>query len=329
MRRKQKSYTRMAAHNVPWVESLYFEEILKTKQLSVEEVEMARFYNKNGYLILRNCIEHKLIDETRKELQEDEDLFSYKNPRAVQLWKKKEGVKKIATHPKVLKTLEMLYGREAIPFQTLNFKYGSRQKPHSDSIHFHSLPERFMCGVWVALEDISSQSGPVTYYPESHKLPVFDYQDISPEFRPASSLPGSFYYDQYEPFIQKAMDIHGFSPEKLIIKKGDLLIWSANIVHGGTAIENPDLTRWSQVNHYYFKDCLYYTPQNSNRVSGEYFLREITNIKTNRSTWGNYNGQKVRRKKGGYYKFLISPEASYDFKDVKALFAKAIHKIFK
>lgn len=319
----------MTTHNVPWVESLFFEEILKSKNLNSEEEKMARFYNENGYLILKNCIDPELVDQALKELQADPNLFSYKNPRAVQLWRKMEAVRKIATHRKVLDTLEMLYGREAIPFQTLNFKYGSRQKPHSDSIHFHSLPERYMCGVWVALEDISPESGPVTYYPGSHKLPAFDYQDISEKFRPTKDLPDSFYYEQYEPFIQKAMEIHGFSPEELIINKGDLLIWSANIVHGGTAIKNPDLTRWSQVNHYYFKDCLYYTPQNSNRISGEYHLREITNIRTNTTTWGSYNGQLVKRKKGDYYKYLISPEVPYDFRDLKALFAKAIHKIFK
>ena len=47
-----------------------------------------------------------------------------------------------------------LYGREPFPFQTLNFPYGSRQHYHSDAVHFNSLPKGFMCGVWVALEDI-------------------------------------------------------------------------------------------------------------------------------------------------------------------------------
>lgn len=317
----------MSTHNVPWVESLYFEDILKTKKLSPEEEEIVRSYNKNGYLIIKNCIDTELVDQTLSELQADPNLFSYKKPRAVQLWRKMKGVQKIATNPKVLQTLELLYGREPIPFQTLNFKYGSRQKPHSDSIHFHSLPERFMCGVWVALEDINPQSGPVTYYPGSHKLPVFDYQDISSEFRPASDLPDSFYYENYEPFIQKTMDAHGFSPEKLIINKGDLLIWSANIIHGGTAIENPNLTRWSQVNHYYFKDCLYYTPQNSNRTSGEYFLRKITDIKTNTSTRGNYNGQKVKMTRTSNYRYLITPETGLK-KDLQRLAKSAYYKIF-
>ena len=43
--------------------------------------------------------------------------------------------------------------------------------PHSDAIHFNSDPPGFMCGVWVALEDIDMDNGPLVYYPGSHKLP--------------------------------------------------------------------------------------------------------------------------------------------------------------
>ena len=33
------------------------------------------------------------------------------------------------------------------------------------------MPEGFMCGVWVALEDMDMENGPLVYYPGSHKLP--------------------------------------------------------------------------------------------------------------------------------------------------------------
>ena len=31
-----------------------------------------------------------------------------------------------------------------------------------------------MCGVWVALEDITEDNGPLHYYPGSHRLPDYD-----------------------------------------------------------------------------------------------------------------------------------------------------------
>ena len=68
--------------------------------------------------------------------------------------------------------------REPLPFQTLNFPVGTSQYPHSDSIHFHTIPAGFMVGVWVALENIDAENGPLVYYPGSHKLPYFSMQDL-------------------------------------------------------------------------------------------------------------------------------------------------------
>jgi ectoine hydroxylase-related dioxygenase (phytanoyl-CoA dioxygenase family) len=44
----------------------------------------------------------------------------------------------------------------------------------------------------------------------------------------------------------------------LIAKKGDVLIWHANLVHGGAPILNPALTRKSMVVHYYANDVIKY-----------------------------------------------------------------------
>jgi ectoine hydroxylase-related dioxygenase (phytanoyl-CoA dioxygenase family) len=54
----------------------------------------------------------------------------------------------------VLGLLGVLYGREPRPFQTLNFKVGTQQRPHSDQVDFNTEPPGLMCGVWVAMEDI-------------------------------------------------------------------------------------------------------------------------------------------------------------------------------
>ena len=35
-----------------------------------------------------------------------------------------------------------------------------------------------MCGAWVALEDISADSGPLVYFPGSHRMPYLAARDF-------------------------------------------------------------------------------------------------------------------------------------------------------
>ena len=48
-----------------------------------------------------------------------------------------------------------------------------------------------------------------------------------------------------------------------ILKKGQALIWSANLLHGGGEHRDKTRTRHSQVTHYYFEGCQYYMPLES------------------------------------------------------------------
>ena len=43
---------------------------------------------------------------------------------------------------------------------------------------------------------------------------------------------------------------------------------------------DPARTRWSQVTHYYFEGCSYYTPAFSDPLAGNLYLRDITDIST-------------------------------------------------
>lgn len=185
-------------------------------------------------------------------------------PRIQDGWLSVPEIGRLAVHAPVLELLSQLYGRRAIPFQTLNFEVGTQQKPHSDTYHFDSTPERFMCGVWVALEDISPDAGPLVYYPGSHKLPILRRSEIG----------GAQQYADYETHIQRLIAEHELQPEYAVLKRGQALIWSANLIHGGAPRKNPELTRRSQVTHYYFEDCAYHTPQDFDLAQGKHFIRQ-------------------------------------------------------
>ena len=162
----------------------------------------------------------------------------------------------IALSKKVLATIEYLYDKTPRPFQTLNFYKGTGQRVHSDTIHFNSEPFGAMCGAWVALEDVSDSQGPLVYYPGSQKLPEMNYEDFSLEAC-CDSYPQ--YLEQLEILIEK----HGYQAEYGLLKKGQCLIWSANILHGGSLQTDKRLTRKSQVTHYYLGEPKCWRPDQS------------------------------------------------------------------
>jgi Phytanoyl-CoA dioxygenase (PhyH) len=101
--------------------------------------------------------------------------------RVQDAWKRSASVHRLAVWPSVMEMLRELYGRPARPFQTLNFPRGTQQKVHSDTIHFNSDPAGRLCGVWIALEDIDEDKGPLVCYPGTHKWPEITLADLERE----------------------------------------------------------------------------------------------------------------------------------------------------
>ncbi len=268
---------------VPYIESPFFDKIFNNETCSEELLTTAKQLRENGFAII--SFPDKDFDQKaeniKSELKSHYDWKAYKkNPkislRVQDAWKFNEDVKSLAINENVLNLLESLYGRKAIPFQTLNFPMGTQQHFHSDAIHFSSTPERYMCGVWVALEDIEIDAGPLEYYPGSHKWPIYNNEHVGISINPKNKINQTFYHDTW----QQLVDTTGVEKQTFLAKKGDALIWCANLLHGGALQTNLNKTRWSQVTHYYFENCVYHTPMHSEPYKGLIDYRSITNICT-------------------------------------------------
>ena len=86
------------------------------------------------------------------------------------------------------------------------------------------------------------------------------------------------------------------------------MIWASNLVHGGSPILREGSSRWSQVTHYLFEGCIYYTPMLSNRVTGELALRNtLVDIGSDTLLVHSYNGSKIigAETSGGRYRIAI------------------------
>jgi ectoine hydroxylase-related dioxygenase (phytanoyl-CoA dioxygenase family) len=235
----------------------------ETKSLNRDAI--AADLERDGFAIIEFPdpeIDH-LADDIWQSLQPHFDWTAWKagtesGLRVPDAWKVNESVRKIATNPAILDLLSELYGRRAFAFQTLNFAVGTQQHIHADLVHFCARPPHFMCGVWVALEDIRAESGPLIYYPGSHKWPVILPQDVG---APSASAQSPYeHYHLLEKAWEAQIEERGAQAVQFLPKKGQALIWDANLWHGGAPQTDRSLTRQSQVTHYFFEDCSYWTP---------------------------------------------------------------------
>jgi hypothetical protein len=270
---------------IPLIESPLFAASVDGAGMSEQEIAIARSLNERGYAVIDfpdPDIEARM-DRIKARLAahfgiDPDDTSTSKSPgglRVQDAWSTDPDVKAIAANPEILALLSKLYGRKAFPFQTLNFPVGTEQHPHSDSIHFSSLPERFMCGVWLAFEDTHPDAGPLVYYPGSHKWPIVTNAMIGRRGWQSHSASAQTPFEQ----VWRALVAEsGVQPDLFFARKGQALIWAANLLHGGSVQNDPCRTRWSQVTHYYFKDCAYYTPAFSDESFGRLDLRRIVNI---------------------------------------------------
>jgi hypothetical protein len=271
---------------IPLVESPFFEEIAAASNFDPETSRIARELNEKGFAVFR-FPDEELDDRATRIKQNLAPRFDFASWRAgawkhhgmrVQdAWSSDPDVRALAVNPRVVKILSDIFGRKAWPFQTLNFPVGSQQHFHSDSVHFSSIPERFMCGVWVALEDVSEGAGPLEYYPGSHKWPIIYNDQIGVRVTRSNRLISQeIYHNVWEALVAKAE----IAPQLFFPRKGDAIIWAANLLHGGSRQSNPNATRWSQVTHYFFEDCCYFTPMHSDVFIGKLQVRDLTDIVT-------------------------------------------------
>lgn len=300
--------------NTPWVESPFFKDILATKQLSEKDQKIAIDYNENGFIVIPNLITESEIEAIKSDMDSKGYNPEFKmdnqrdSVRIQDLWMYSENTKNVACNTEIVAVLKMLYDREPIPFQTLNFRVGSQQRAHSDTIHFSSIPAKFMCGVWVALEDITPENGAVFYYPKSQNLPEYNFSHF--KSTPVDTAYSD--YIEYEDFIEKIIEVYQFEKKPFYAKKGDVLIWSSNIIHGGSKVLNVDLSRYSMVTHYYFKDCIYYTPMLSNMVTNELFLRNnLVDIKTGNKVKQSFNGTEIQSFKTAPDKYILNDRMQF------------------
>jgi len=270
--------------DLPWVESPFFYDLLESGDFTNEEASLATHFHEEGYVVLDLGLDDDFIDNTIVEInnkiksddfKSQESGYHYsEHPRLFEAWKWSHNILSLAKNKKVIDVLNFLYKRNPLPFQTINFVGGAQQPLHSDTIHFSSVPQRWLGVAWIALEDVDEENGTLMYVPKSHKLPIFEFSNMKIEVPKYGEQFDA--YSKYEKFVEKLVETKGLERKTFTAKKGQALIWSANLFHGSIPIKDSNRTRYSQATHYYFDGCShYYSPMFSDTLRGELSMKNL------------------------------------------------------
>ena len=264
----------------PWLDLEDAEERIQEKldsgEISEEQAEACRYWKDNGYFIIKNCFSKAEIDqawedyeqaiaEERVELNKDQPDDPFPG-RSQDTHLKVEAIARLLCNDTIKSWISLFMQRPAKPFQTLVAHRGSQQAVHSDSVHMTTFPLGYLTAAWIAMEDIHEKSGPLVYFPGSHKLPYMLSSDVGITIEEFQERQYAAYREKYEPAVRKLIEDQKLAPQHFLGNKGDVLIWHANLLHGGSLREDIHYSRKSVVCHYFVEGTFNYHDLSGNKA---------------------------------------------------------------
>lgn len=154
----------------------------------------------------------------------------------------------LLSSPALVDFLQALFAERPKLFQSLSFDTGSEQGFHQDTAYVVVDRPLEIVGCWVALEDVKLGSGELQYIIGSHRLPDFDFGGNRKHWRPTEDAPDS--HARWTRWLVEESQRRGLAVESFLARRGDILVWHADVAHGGAPITHPEYSRKSLVGHF-------------------------------------------------------------------------------
>ena len=239
-----------------------------TGEISEAEADLIEAWRRDGFVVLPGAVAEAEINAALADFEKayDGGMLRYMSywdddghhisPASRQLLEKKDAklldlhdvstaTQAIQFAPAINRFFHIVFQRPALAFQSLGFYYGSRQPVHQDTAFVRvNSPMEFVAS-WIAFEDIQEGSGELEYYAGSHAVPQYLFGG-----KYLWVQPGDPEVEQFSDRLHELAQQAGLQRRRFLAKKGDVLIWAAGLMHGGSTVKLPMHTRKSLVTHY-------------------------------------------------------------------------------
>ena len=256
---------------LPWYDQPNATRILQEKaesgSVDANDSRLLEDFISKGFVILPGAVDEETIDLINRDFDNagnnrERILLrkggKYKHPgplgvvgrrmRVIDFYVPCHAALKAMLAPTVCRLMHHLYDEPPLAFQSLLFHVGSQQDVHQDPAYVNIDQPSLLLASWIALEDIQPGSGELCYYPGSHRNIHYLFDEGKTMWNREQDSQES--NKSYAASLEQLCEQSGLEKETFLPKKGDVLIWHANLVHGGMPIIDENLTRRSLVAHY-------------------------------------------------------------------------------
>ncbi|HVY15444.1 MAG TPA: phytanoyl-CoA dioxygenase family protein [Rhodopila sp.] len=244
------------------------EALYKGRKIRKAERDDLAHFIEHGWIIWRNAIEPELIDAFVRDIRgyhEHPEKFVTTNHRQGQSKLKLSGstpdrfeslfdlyvnlpsALAVCLHSRIVRFLTLVFESKPVAMQQLLFQRSNMHAVHQDTSVVAVQEILQLAASWIALEDVVEGSGELAFFDRSHKLPHYLFKNGTKRINWIED-DHAVYAKALEDACRKA----GYEYQRFLAKKGDVLIWSADLVHLSHPRRLPeDTSRLSCVTHYH------------------------------------------------------------------------------
>jgi ectoine hydroxylase-related dioxygenase (phytanoyl-CoA dioxygenase family) len=231
-------------------------------------VEKLTTFVRDGYAVLEQAVPLDVVDQFRADISNafehghEQLLIQYpgsgsqplvagmelERARVVDSYAFYESARQALFAGPIVDFFRTIFEADPLLFQSLSFHKGSQQGMHQDTAYVVVSSPLTLSAAWIALEDVQPGSGELMYYRGSHRLPEYLFSGEHKHWNPERDGPAQ--HDEWSRLLNENAERLGMERQTFLARKGDVLIWSADLAHGGSPVTDESLTRRSLVGHF-------------------------------------------------------------------------------